>query len=173
MSPEAAAAPAGDPIALLFPDLEGEIATTRAMLAAVPFDKFSWKPHAKSMSLAQLATHVAQLPSFATAIIAMDELVFDPTNWQPAVVEGTDALVALFDSEVVTMKGALAALDWAKLNGTWRMVMNGQAVISGQRASLIRKMGINHLVHHRAQLGVYLRLLDVKIPGSYGPSADS
>ncbi len=103
----------------------------------------------------------------------MDELVFDPTQWKPAVVDGTDALVALFDSEGATMKTALAALVWAKLDGAWRMDMNGHAVINGQRASLIRTMGINHLVHHRAQLGVYLRFLDVKIPGSCGPSADS
>ena len=162
-----------DPIALLYPELDDELAVTRAILAIVPWEHAEWKPHPRSGSLRQLATHVAQLPKFATTMSAMDVLHFNPEDFKPAPVTSTEELVALFDAEVATMRDAMSKLDHERLNGSWKMMFGGNAMIDNQRAYLLRHMGINHIVHHRAQLGVYLRLLDVKIPGSYGPSADT
>jgi uncharacterized damage-inducible protein DinB len=162
-----------DPIALLYPELDGELAMTRQILAIVPWEHADWKPHPRSGSLRTLACHVAQLPDFAMAMATMDVLHFRKEDFKAPDVRNTDELVAMFDAKVETLRGALSALDWQKLDGTWKMQMGDTVILSGQRAALLRHMGINHLVHHRAQLGVYLRLLDVKIPGSYGPSADS
>ncbi len=173
MSSVPAADPTTAPLALLYPDLQAELAVTRDLLTRVPWDRADWKPHPKSMSLRSLASHVAQLPGFLTAMTAMDVLEFKPENFAPPALENTDALVAMFDVEAAKMHAVLAGLDWAGLNGSWKMTMGGHTIIDNQRAFLLRHMGINHLVHHRAQLGVYLRLLDVAIPGSYGPSADT
>ena len=162
-----------DPIALLFPELDEELAVTRTILGIVPWEHAEWKPHPRSGTLRQLSTHVAQLPGFATTMAAMDVLHFNPEDFRPAPVTSTAELVALFDTEAAKMRAALATLDHERLNGSWKMLFGGNAMIDNQRAFLLRHMGINHLVHHRAQLGVYLRLLDVRIPGSYGPSADT
>ena len=161
------------PVALLFPDLAEELVTTRTLLALAPEQKFDWAPHAKSMTLGQLTSHVAGLPALATALITLDALEFDPAVWVPKKLAGTDAVLALFDAESAKMRAALETLDWDKLNATWQMTMGGHIALSGIRRVLLRKLSINHLVHHRAQLGVYLRLLDIPLPGSYGPSADS
>ena len=161
------------PLALLYPELDHEMKVTRDLLALVPWERAAWKPHAKSMSLGGLASHVAQMPGFMTAISAMDELRFDPAAFAPPPIATTLELVALFDAELAKLQAALAGMDWARLGGNWKMLFGEHAIIDNQRAYLLRHMGINHLVHHRAQLGVYLRLLDVAIPGSYGPSADT
>ena len=170
---ETATALVTDPIAQLFPELDMELAVTRKILSIVPMERADWKPHPRSMSLGQLAVHVAQLPGFATEMASADVTPFDPAAWEPAPVRDATELLALFDAEATKLRAALGALDHARLNGNWKMTMGDQAILDGQRSTMIRHMGINHLVHHRAQLGVYLRLLDVKIPGSYGPSADS
>jgi uncharacterized damage-inducible protein DinB len=164
---------ARNPIALLFPELDAEIAATRAMLAIVPWEQAAWKPHPKSMSLGQLATHVAQLPNFSTVMASTDTMDFKPEHFQQPAIASTTELLAMFDSEVEKMRAAFSPLDWARMQGSWTMTMQGHTIVDGERAMLIRHMGINHIVHHRAQLGVFLRLLDVKIPGSYGPSADT
>lgn len=162
-----------DPIALLFPELDAELATTRSMLSIVPWDRADWKPHPRSGSLRQLACHVAQLPDFAMTMATMDVLHFRPEDFEAPDVRNTDELVAMFDAKVATMRSALSALDWQKLDGTWKMQMGENVVIAGQRAMLLRHMGINHLVHHRAQLGIYLRLVDERVPNMYGPTADT
>ncbi len=174
MSPEAAVdSRSADPIALLYPELDAELAITRKMLAIVPWEHAEWKPHPRSGSLRKLACHVAQLPDFAMTMATTDVLQFRPEDFKAPDVRNTDELVAMFDAKSATMRSALSELDWQKLDGTWKMQMGENVILTGQRAMLLRHMGINHLVHHRAQLGVYLRLLDVKIPGSYGPSADT
>ena len=161
------------PVPLLFPELDDEIVVTRSMLALVPFDEPGWKPHPKSMSLSGLAIHVAQLPNFTTTMALTDVLDFKPEDFAPPPITNTAELLALYDEEVAKMRAALSSLDWARLDGTWKMTMGGHEIVNGKRGYLIRHMGINHSVHHRAQLGVYLRLLGVKLPGSYGPSADT
>ncbi len=173
MSPEAVAAPTSDPIATLFPDLETELAMTRKILSIVPWEHAEWKPHPRSGSLKQVASHVAQLPAFATVMAATDVLNFSPADFAPKPVSNTDELVAMFDGEVDKLRASLVGMDWERLGGNWKMVAGEHVILDGSRATMIRHMGINHLVHHRAQLSVYLRLLDVKIPGCYGPSADS
>ena len=162
-----------DAIAVLFPELEAELAVTRSILAIVPWDQQAWKPHTRSMSLGQLATHVAQLPNFATVMANTDAMDFKPEDFKAPTLHSTSELLSLFDAEANKMRSALNALDWKRLDGSWKMTMGGHTIVDGPRGMLLRHMGINHLVHHRAQLGVYLRLLDVKIPGSYGPSADT
>ena len=164
---------AGDPVALLLPDLATELAVTRALLARVPWEKADWKPHAKSMSLGGLAGHVALMPGFMTAMAALDVLEFSPAAFAPPVMNSADDLVAYFDAECTKLHASLAGMDWPRMQGNWKMMAGGRAFIDNSRGFLLRHMGINHLVHHRAQLGVYLRLLDVPIPGSYGPSADA
>lgn len=165
--------PSTPPVELLYPELAAELTVTREILSRVPWDQAAYKPHAKSMSLGSLATHVAQLPSFLTTMAATDVLQFRPEDFAPLPIADTNALVALFDAECSKMHTALDGMESARLNGSWKMMMGEHTFIDGQRAFLLRHMGINHLVHHRAQLGVYLRLLDVPIPGSYGPSADT
>lgn len=162
-----------NPITRLLPELETELALVRQMLALVPWEDAGWTPHPKSMTLGFLATHLAQLPGFLTGMSVMDELDFRPEDFAPPALNSTAELLALFDDESAKMRAALAALDWSRLNGTWKMTMGGQTIIDNQRGFLLRHMGVNHMVHHRAQLGVYLRLRDVPIPGSYGPSADT
>jgi uncharacterized damage-inducible protein DinB len=167
------AAKTANPVGMLYPELDAEIAATRKMLERVPFEHAEWRPHPRSMSLLQLASHVAQLPDFTTTMAATDVLAFNPEDFKTPPLKSTAELVAMFDEKVTKMRAALAALDWARLAGNWKMTMGDQVFVDGERAYLIRHMGINHIVHHRAQLGVYLRLLDVPIPGSYGPSADN
>jgi uncharacterized damage-inducible protein DinB len=162
-----------NPIALLFPELEMELAVTRKMLAAVPLEQAEWKPHAKSSALLALTNHLVSLLDFTKAIAAMDVLPYDPAAFKSAPITGTADLLDRFDTKAESLRAVLAQLDWARLNGQWKMTMGERVFVEGQRALMLRQMGINHIVHHRAQLGVYLRLLDVKVPGSYGPSADS
>jgi uncharacterized damage-inducible protein DinB len=168
-----AALGAASPVALLFPEFDAELATTRKFLALVPMEHAEWRPHGKSMTLVALAAHVAQLPDFGSAMIAMDVLHFNPADFKTPPIASTADLVALFDASAAKLRGLMAGLDLAKLAGEWRMMMGPQEFVRGQRAFLLRSMFVNHLVHHRAQLGVYLRMLDVQIPGSYGPSADT
>ncbi|MCC7052112.1 MAG: hypothetical protein IT355_02515 [Gemmatimonadaceae bacterium] len=161
------------PLALLYPELGAEMTLTRSMLALVPWERADWKPHPKSMTLGSLASHVAQLPDFLTAMAATDVVQFDPADFAPPPIANTLELLAVFDAALAKLHTALAGMDWARLDGSWKMMMGEYTILDNRRAYLLRHMGINHIVHHRAQLGVYLRLLDVAIPGSYGPSADT
>lgn len=162
-----------DPVALLYPELDTELAVTRAMIALVPFEQVAWRPHAKSGTLVNVAYHLVQLLDFSMAIATLDVLEYAPASWVTPTFNSTADIVALFDTKAAQLRTVLAGLDWDRLNGSWKFVMGEHTIVGGQRALMLRHMGINHIVHHRAQLGVYLRLLEVKIPGSYGPSADS
>jgi uncharacterized damage-inducible protein DinB len=162
-----------DPVALLFPELDTELAVTRSFLALVPFDHAEWRPHAKSGTLMSVAYHLVQLLDFTSSIATMDELQYDPPAWATPALRDTSDLLALFDTKAGQLRRALAGLEWEQLNGSWKFAMGAHVIVGGQRALMLRHMGINHMVHHRAQLGVYLRMLEVKIPGSYGPSADT
>lgn len=172
MPPETIAPAVTEPRTLLFPELDAELALTRAMLSLVPWEQADSKPHPRSMKLGNLATHVAQLPNFLAVMATTDVLHFKPEDFAPPAIGSTADLLALFDTESAKMHAALAQLDWVRLDASWKMMMGEHTLIDNKRGYLLRHMGVNHLVHHRAQLGVYLRLLDVKIPGSYGPSAD-
>ncbi len=160
------------PAQLLFGDLAQEIAATRRVLERVPEGHTDWRPHGKSMTLGRLATHIAELPRFATTIPTTDELDFDSIGYTPVTLATTAEVVALFDAESARMRAAIEAMTWEMVTQRWVMRGGGQVWIDGQKGQLIRTFGISHIAHHRAQLGVYLRLLDVAVPSVYGPSAD-
>jgi uncharacterized damage-inducible protein DinB len=158
------------PLSLLFPDLESELATTRRILERVPDGKDDWRPHEKSMTLDGLATHLAQLPGFGLAMLTTDE--FDVGNRpRPKVANSADRL-KVFDELATDVKKRFGELTWDRARATWKMTFGDRVVFNGPRAVVLRSALITHMAHHRAQLGVYLRLLGVPIPGSYGPSAD-
>jgi uncharacterized damage-inducible protein DinB len=157
----------------LFLELERESVNTRKMLAAVPEDKFSWQPHAKSMNLMRLASHIAEIPGmFVTNALASDSLDFATFNYQPKEVSSTEELLKFYDE---TLQPALEALKKATeedLMKHWVMSQGEIELVNLPKFALIRSLCLNHIVHHRGQLSVYLRLLEVPVPGVYGPSAD-
>ena len=155
----------------LFVDLDREIASTRRLLERYPLGKGEWQPHDKSRTLSALATHVATIPNHGANILTTAEMDVATRQSQPPRDSATELLEA-FDAGVARLKSAIAGIDAAKLRENWTMRMGSRVLVSEPRALLMRLMVINHLVHHRAQLGVYLRLLNVPIPGMYGPSAD-
>lgn len=153
-------------------ELEQELATTRRMLERVPEDKLDWKPHAKSMSLGQLAHHVARLSYWFTRTLADDAFDITAPMPRPEAPTTTQGLVEVFDATTAEMRQALAAADDAQLMRTWQMRAGDQVLQSMPKLSVLRVIGLNHIIHHRGQLSVYLRLLDVPLPSVYGPSAD-
>ena len=159
------------PATLLFPDLDNELATTRRMLERLPDGKDDWRPHPKSRSLGELATHVAQLPGFGIAQITQD--VVDGTAGPPKVNVSNNAdRLRLFDEVSGEFRRQLRQLTWERARAPWSMTVNGRVVIRGVRSDIVRSVYFMHAAHHRAQLGVYLRLLDIPVPFSYGDSAD-
>jgi uncharacterized damage-inducible protein DinB len=151
-------------------ELDQEAATTRRVLERVPEASLSWKPHAKSMSLGQLAMHVASTPGGVAEIVKHDTFEI-PEFSQPAATSKAEILSAL-DNGIAKAKGILREMDDAALMATWTLKRGNQVVATIPRAGLIRSILLNHWYHHRGQLSVYLRLLDVPVPSIYGPSAD-
>lgn len=155
----------------LLPEFEEEMKNTRKLLECVPDGKFDYQPHAKSMTLGRLASHVAEVPGWVKLTLEQEVLDLDPG--QQAHIAGSRAeLLQTFDRGVAEARAKLAAATDADWQKTWTLQVGGKPVMSMPRAVLMRSMILNHLIHHRAQLGVYLRLNDVAIPGMYGPSAD-
>ena len=152
-------------------ELDAESVTTRKMLERVPNDKFRWKPHEKSMTLIQLATHVAELPSWISMTLTTDELDFAANPYTPEVVNNTEELVAYFERSLADGRAHLLSAREEQLEEPWTL-RNGQEIYSTTSKAEVIRMSLNQIIHHRAQLGVYLRLLNIPIPGSYGPSAD-
>lgn len=152
-------------------EMDKEAITTRKMLERVPADKFDWKPHEKSMTLRQLSTHVAEIPSWVPMVLNTAELDFGANAYNPAVINTSDELLAHFETSLAAGKAGFAAAKEAQLEDTWTM-RNGEQIYSSEPKRDVLRGCFCQIVHHRAQLGVYLRLLDVPIPGSYGPSAD-
>jgi uncharacterized damage-inducible protein DinB len=153
-------------------DLAHELAVTRRFLERVPEAHFAWKPHEKSMSLGGLATHLAQLPFWQLNILKHDE--FDLMTAPPPLSAAADREEVLrrFDENSAALQSALNELDEAALGSTWTLRRGEQVIFQMPRVAALRSMGISHMVHHRGQLSVYLRLLEVPVPGAYGPSAD-
>ncbi|MGA2382763.1 MAG: DinB family protein [Gemmatimonadales bacterium] len=159
---------------LLLPEFDAEMTSTRCLLECVPDGKSTWQPHEKSMTLGRLATHVAQLAGRAEAVFGHDE--WDPrppgSNVQPLVLDSRAKLLELFEEGRQRARAALAQTSDANFGTSWTMKRGGTPMYTGARLDAYRRIAMNHLVHHRAQLGVFLRLLGVPIPGMYGPSAD-
>src|SRR6185312_5336238 len=157
--------------AYLLPQYDTEIQSTRRVLECVPEDRFGWKPHAKSSSLGQLAGHVADLPNFLATMITTDELELSTSNFKPFLPDSRAALLAHLEKSAAGARGLIAGASEDHLAKKWTLRFKGQEVFGGPR-TLLLPTTLGHLIHHRGQLTVYLRLNEVKIPGVYGPSAD-
>jgi uncharacterized damage-inducible protein DinB len=153
-------------------ELQQEAKTTRRILERVPEGSFDWKPHERSMSLGRLAGHVAELPSLIAPALTQDELNFAAGNFQPFVPSSTAELLEKFDGNISAAVELLGGLPDERLGESWQLRSGEQTFFKGPRASAVRLLALNHVVHHRGQLSVYLRLLDVAVPSIYGPSAD-
>lgn len=158
-------------IPMLVKEMEQEAITTRKMLERIPNDKFDWKPHPKSMSVRQLATHIAELPSWVSMVLTTDELDFASNPYEPVPIHDTKQLLELLEKSLRDGGEELKNAKEEDLQNIWTLRNGGQVYSRSTKGEVIR-MSYCQIVHHRAQMGVYLRLLDVPIPGSYGPSAD-
>lgn len=157
--------------ALLLPEFDQEMKVTRTMLERVP-NKPDYQPHAKSMKLSNLAPHVAQLTGFGEIILTTREFDFSSGSIQRLNFEGGPQLVKALDEGAAKVRGILEKMPDSAWNDSWKLSFQGKKIFEGPRFLAYREMFLNHIVHHRAQLGVYLRLNDVPLPSTYGPSAD-
>ncbi|MEP7232031.1 MAG: DinB family protein [Ginsengibacter sp.] len=156
----------------LLTELKHEASGTRKMIERVPTDHFSWKPHEKSMTLGRLATHIAELSSWVVNILQADEFDLAGSSFKPEGKENTEAILQVFDARLAD---AIAALEYAtddKMNALWTLRQGDHIIFQLPCKVALRNMAFNHLYHHRGQLSVYLRLLQVPLPGMYGPTAD-
>jgi uncharacterized damage-inducible protein DinB len=158
-------------ITLIQKELDNEAITTRKMLALVPAEKFDWKPHPKSMVMMNLATHIAEMPTWISMVLNTDELDFAANEYKPTIVKDNAELMELFEKSLEDARAQLAVGNEETLGNEWILRMGEQILSKGSKYDMIRH-ALSQVIHHRAQLGVYLRLLDIPIPGSYGPSAD-
>jgi uncharacterized damage-inducible protein DinB len=152
-------------------ELEREAVTTRKMLACVPADKFDWQPHPKSMSMRKLAVHIAELPTWVGMALTTDELDFESNPYQPEAVNSNADLMAYFEASLEDGRKHIAQGRDEDLSKPWTL-RSGDTIYSVEPKYDVLRMTLSQIIHHRAQLGVYLRLLNIPIPGSYGPSAD-
>lgn len=155
----------------LLKEMNAEAETTRKMLARIPDDKYDWQPHEKSMTVRRLATHLADIPSWVEMVINEDELNFATSTHKEPVINNTAELLKFMEQSVNKGGTALRQANEELLSKEWTL-RNGDKVLSIRPKGDVVRMAYCQIVHHRAQLGVYLRLLNVPIPGSYGPSAD-
>jgi uncharacterized damage-inducible protein DinB len=156
---------------MLSKEMEQEAEITRKMLACVPNDKYDWKPHEKSMTVRRLVTHIADIASWPDMAINTDTLDFANNTHQEPVINNTAELLEFFEDSYAKGKTAINEVNEEQLGEPWTMRNGEQVFMTSTRGEIVR-VSISQTIHHRAQLGVFLRLLNVPIPGSYGPSAD-
>jgi uncharacterized damage-inducible protein DinB len=156
----------------LLAELKHEAANTRKMIERVPTEKLEWRPHAKSMTIGRLATHIAELPVWFERILTIDEFDFAKAVFGRDTKENTEMILRLFDERLGEAVSILEHTDDETLNGQWNARRNEQLILQLPKKVALRNFAYNHLYHHRGQLSVYLRLLDIGVPGMYGPSAD-
>lgn len=152
-------------------ELEQEAATSRKMLARIPAKHLDWRPHAKSWTLSQLAMHIAEIPGWIESVLDHPELDFATAEYQPPTVQTPDDISNHFELSMQRAQASLNSASERQLDEPWTMRTGDIVHISSNKRDMVRHC-LSQEIHHRAQLGVYLRLLDVPIPGSYGPSAD-
>ena len=152
-------------------ELKNESETTRKMLSRIPDDKFGWQPHLKSMTIKRLASHIAELPSWIGMALNTTELDFANNPYQPKDINTTEELLVEFENNLTDNIKELERANDDRLSEPWTLRNGDQILSTGTKADIIR-ISLSQIIHHRAQLGVFLRLLDIPIPGSYGPSAD-
>ena len=155
----------------LLPEFDREMVLTRRLLERVPDERFAWKPHPRSMSLGELATHVANLPSWGALTLNQSEFNMEGPNTTTPAGSRTE-LLERFDRNVAESRAALVGRLDAELMTPWVLKQSRQTVFTMPKAAVWRTFVLNHLVHHRGQLSVYLRLNDLPVPAMYGPSAD-
>ena len=153
-------------------ELDHEAKTARRLLERVPAAHLAWAPHPKSMTLGRLAMHIAEIPGWVSAIIQKDEFDVATGDRKPASATSVDDLLRMFDENVGKAQKAMQALSDDQLRGSWRLLKGGQVIFAMPRIGVLRAMLLNHFIHHRGQLSVYLRLKDVPLPSIYGPTAD-
>jgi len=159
----------------LLPEFDQEFANTRKMIERVPDDKLAWKPHQKSMSMGGLATHLAETPGWMGTTIEQDSFDVAPPGGSSYVrpdLKTRKEILEFFDKNVALARGVLAKASDADLMQPWALLKAGQTMFTMPKVAVVRSFLMNHTIHHRAQLGVYLRLNDIPVPGMYGPSAD-
>lgn len=158
-------------IEMLVSELEQEAQTTRKMLERIPDDKYQWQPHKKSMTMQNLAVHIAEMPGWIITTFTTDELDLATTPYKPEAISNTADLMEYFEKTLTNGKSHLEKAKEEQLLENW-ILREGDNIYSSSSKAEVLRMVYCQIVHHRAQLGVYLRLLDIPIPGSYGPSAD-
>jgi uncharacterized damage-inducible protein DinB len=157
---------------IAFGDLERELAVTRTVLDRLPEEHYGWRPHEKSMRLGNLALHIAELPAWATGTLAADEMDAANAPRPPKELASREELLARFDANVANLRKAVADFDMAGFDRPWTMRNGEQIIVTRPRSTVYRLWCINHMVHHRAQLCLYLRLLNVPVPTVYFNTAD-
>jgi uncharacterized damage-inducible protein DinB len=159
----------------LLPEFDQEMQNTRKTLERLPDENWGWKPHAKSGTAGWMAGHIASMPGWIGMTIKTDELDYAPVNgpaYEPPKLENRKQLLAEFDKNVAEARASLANVSDADMMKGWKLLAGGQEIFTMPRIACIRTMVLNHIIHHRAQLTVYYRLLGIPVPGLYGPSAD-
>jgi uncharacterized damage-inducible protein DinB len=151
-------------------ELTREAATTKRVLERVPQDKLAWRPHPKSWSLGELALHIAQVPGAIADLITPSER--EPSKFTQKEAQSSAEIIQAFDASVANAKAKLGGWDDAALMSEWKLKSGSQTILAMPRIAMVRSIMLNHWYHHRGQLAVYLRLLDVSVPSIYGPSAD-
>jgi uncharacterized damage-inducible protein DinB len=158
---------------LLLQEFKQEAKSTRRMLERIPADKFEWQPHTKSMPLGALATHVAEIPEmFISGSLLTEEKDFVKDKYKPFKPTTSEELLTYHDQVVASVTEALTKANAEDLGKNWTLRHGEHVIFSMPKTAVIRNVAMNHLIHHRGQLSVYLRLLDIPVPGMYGPTAD-
>jgi len=156
----------------LLPEFDQEMANTRKTLERIPEDKLGWKPHEKSMTLGRLSGHIVELVGWVNTTIATESLNVTMDKFKPIVATSQKQILELLDQSVKESRAAIAGASDEHLIEPWTLAVNGQTIFTLPRVAVLRISCFNHIIHHRAQLGVYLRLNNVPVPALYGPSAD-
>jgi uncharacterized damage-inducible protein DinB len=156
--------------ASLLPEFDHEMATARTVIERVPADKFGYKPHERSMTMGVLAGHIAEMPGWAVAGLNQDSL--DMAGYTPSPASTPAEVLASFDKNVAAARAAMAAASDETYFETWSLKRGGETLMSMPKIAVVRTFVMNHIIHHRGQLSVYLRLNNVPVPSIYGPSAD-
>ena len=160
----------------LLPEFDQEMAKTRSILELVPTGQNDWQPHEKSMSIERLALHLANLPSWAGMTLNVDEFDMNPPGEEPPPPRSlttTEALLADFDKNVAEAREVIAGTSDETMFSNWTLLNGGNEMFTAPKVGVLRNCVMNHMIHHRAQLGVYLRLNDIPLPMIYGPTADT
>jgi uncharacterized damage-inducible protein DinB len=168
----ATAATSGRLAAAFLAELDNEAKTARECLARVPADKFEWKPHEKSMTMGHLAVHIAEMFGWTSSSLTQDALDFASFDYKPFEPSTTEELLAFFDNKVAEAREILAKTNDDTFMTEWTLRNGEQVYFTMPKVAVMRSFVMNHIVHHRGQLSVYLRLNDIPVPSIYGPSAD-